>query len=120
MAKSKSPKRVETLTHADAKRTNIPTAEHQAVMSPEDQAPVRLQEIPAEARQRQGSVAVRRWQVVARVPEETSPKISAFRSLPGFTLGLRVFRVRCELTYTESYARRRAECAPPRVTLSLA
>ena len=42
MAKNKSPRRIETLTHPDARRTNIPTAEHQAVMSREDQAPVKL------------------------------------------------------------------------------
>ncbi|MCG8478241.1 MAG: hypothetical protein MI724_04025 [Spirochaetales bacterium] len=38
MAKSKTPKRVTTLTHSEAKRTNIPTAEHEAVMSEADQA----------------------------------------------------------------------------------
>ena len=37
MAKSKTPKRITTLTQA--KRTNIPTAEHQSVMNPRDLAP---------------------------------------------------------------------------------
>ena len=38
MAKSKTPKRITTLTHTQAKRTNIPTAEHQSVMNPDDLA----------------------------------------------------------------------------------
>jgi adenine-specific DNA-methyltransferase len=42
MAKQKSPKRIETITHADERRLNIPTAEHQSVMSADDQAPVQL------------------------------------------------------------------------------
>ena len=35
-------KRVETLTHQDASRTNIPTAEFQAVMREEEQSPIRV------------------------------------------------------------------------------
>ena len=42
MAKSKTPKRITTLTHTQAKRTNIPTAEHQSVMNPRDLAPRKL------------------------------------------------------------------------------
>jgi len=42
MPKKKSPKRIETITHADERRINIPTAEHQSVMSADDQAPVQL------------------------------------------------------------------------------
>ena len=42
MAKSKTPKRITTLTHTQAKRTNIPTAEHQSVMNPADLAPQKL------------------------------------------------------------------------------
>ena len=38
MAKNKSPRRIETLTHGDARCTNIATAEHQAMMSPEKNA----------------------------------------------------------------------------------
>ncbi len=38
----KSAKSVETLTHGDATRTNIPTAEHQSVMKQEEQDPVRV------------------------------------------------------------------------------
>ncbi|WP_053057568.1 hypothetical protein [Rubrobacter aplysinae] len=39
---NKSAKSVETLTHEDATRPNIPTAEHQSVMREEEQDPVRL------------------------------------------------------------------------------
>ncbi len=42
MAKQKTPKRIETITHGEDKRLNIPTAEHQSVMSARDQAPVTL------------------------------------------------------------------------------
>ncbi len=42
MPKKKSPKRIETITHGEDKRLNIPTAEHQSVMSARDQAPVTL------------------------------------------------------------------------------
>ena len=43
MAKrSRTPKSVETLTHGDATRKNIPTAEYQPVMRAEDQAPIRV------------------------------------------------------------------------------
>lgn len=42
MAKKKSPKRIETITHGEDKRLNIPTAEHQSVMSDDDRAPVTL------------------------------------------------------------------------------
>lgn len=40
--KPRAPKQVETLTHEDASRTNIPTAEHSSVMREEEQEPVRL------------------------------------------------------------------------------
>jgi adenine-specific DNA-methyltransferase len=40
--KPKKPKKVETLTHDDAKRPNIPTAEYQSVMKEEDQHPIRV------------------------------------------------------------------------------
>ncbi len=36
MAKRRSPKTIETLTHAKASRKNIPTAEYQAVMEDSD------------------------------------------------------------------------------------
>ncbi len=42
MPKKKTPKRIETITHGEDKRLNIPTAEHQSVMSARDQAPVTL------------------------------------------------------------------------------
>ena len=42
MAKSRTPKRITTITHTQAKRTNIPTAEHQSVMNPADLAPRKL------------------------------------------------------------------------------
>ncbi len=43
MARKKTPRKsVKALTHDSAKRTNIPTAEHQSVMSPDEQAPVRV------------------------------------------------------------------------------
>jgi len=35
-------KKVETLTHEDASRTNIPTAEYQSVMHEDDQSPIRV------------------------------------------------------------------------------
>ncbi len=41
-SKPKTPKQVETLTHAEASRKNIPTAEFQAVMDKEQQAPIRV------------------------------------------------------------------------------
>lgn len=40
--KPKAPKKVETLTHEDATRPNIPTAEYQSVMREEQQNPVRV------------------------------------------------------------------------------
>ena len=40
--KAQVTKRVEALTHDEASRTNIPTAEYQAVMEEVDQAPVEL------------------------------------------------------------------------------
>ena len=43
MARKTSPlKTVETITHEEARRTNIPTAEYQSVMRQEELAPVRL------------------------------------------------------------------------------
>ena len=42
MAKRKSAKTVEALTHGEAKRRNIPTAEHQSVMKHEEQNPLRV------------------------------------------------------------------------------
>jgi adenine-specific DNA-methyltransferase len=42
MAKKSSTKTVETLTHDEAKRRNIPTAEFQSVLKQEEQNPVRL------------------------------------------------------------------------------
>ncbi len=42
MAKKKSFKRVEALTHDSSRRTNIPTAEHQSVMQTEQQSPEEL------------------------------------------------------------------------------
>ena len=42
MAKQKSKKSVETLTHEDASRLNIPTAEFQSVMEKEEQSPIRV------------------------------------------------------------------------------
>ena len=38
----KKPKTVETLTHAEAARRNIPTAEYHPVMAEEDKAPIRV------------------------------------------------------------------------------
>ena len=42
MAKRKSTKTVETLRHYDASRTNIPTAEYQAVMAKDDRDPIKV------------------------------------------------------------------------------
>ena len=42
MAKRKKPKSVETLTHDEAARRNIPTAEYHPVMAEEDKAPIRV------------------------------------------------------------------------------
>src|SRR6202142_1980230 len=43
MAKNRiGPKSVETLTHAEATRRNIPTAEYQAVLKKEEESPVRI------------------------------------------------------------------------------
>ena len=39
--RSKAPKRVESFRHEEAKRPNLPSAEHQSVMSVEDQTPIR-------------------------------------------------------------------------------
>ena len=41
--KPKAPLAVETLTHADARRKNIPTAEYQSVMAKDEQKPVRVE-----------------------------------------------------------------------------
>ncbi|PSB53912.1 site-specific DNA-methyltransferase [filamentous cyanobacterium Phorm 6] len=38
----KQPKKVETLKHEEAKRKNIPTAEHQSVMAEEDKSPIAI------------------------------------------------------------------------------
>jgi len=38
----KQPKQVETLTHEEASRKNIPTAEYQAMLAKEDQSPIRV------------------------------------------------------------------------------
>ena len=40
--RKKSPKQVETLTHDEASRKNIPTAEYQSVMDKDNQSPVRI------------------------------------------------------------------------------
>jgi adenine-specific DNA-methyltransferase len=40
--RSSSGETVETLTHEEAKRKNIPTAEYQSVMQKNEQAPVRV------------------------------------------------------------------------------
>lgn len=42
MAKRKTPKTIETLTHAEASRKNIPTAEYQAVVEDDDRSPVQV------------------------------------------------------------------------------
>ncbi len=42
MAKRKSTKTVETLTHGEASRRNIPTAEHEPVMAEDDRSPVEV------------------------------------------------------------------------------
>ena len=42
MAKRRSPKTIETLTHAEASRKNIPTAEYQAVMGDDDRSPIQV------------------------------------------------------------------------------
>jgi adenine-specific DNA-methyltransferase len=42
MAKQKKPKSVESITHAEAKRRNIPTAEFQSVLSDDEKSPIRL------------------------------------------------------------------------------
>lgn len=42
MAKRRAPKTIETLTHAEASRKNIPTAEYQAVMEDDDRSPVQV------------------------------------------------------------------------------
>jgi adenine-specific DNA-methyltransferase len=41
-SKSQSQKSIETFTHDEAKRTNIPTAEHQSVMKMEDKTPIQV------------------------------------------------------------------------------
>ena len=42
MVRKAKPKTVETLTHTEASRANIPTAEHQVLMHAEEQSPIRL------------------------------------------------------------------------------
>ena len=42
MAKRKSPESVETITHDEASRRNIPTAEYQSVMEKADQSPIQV------------------------------------------------------------------------------
>ncbi len=41
-ARTKTPKSVEALTHAEARRRNLPSAEHQPLMREEEQSPVQL------------------------------------------------------------------------------
>lgn len=41
-SESKQPKKIDTITHAEAKRRNIPTAEYQSVMEKEQQDPLRV------------------------------------------------------------------------------
>ena len=41
-ARTKQPKSVETLTHEEARRRNLPSAEHQPLMRDEEQSPVRV------------------------------------------------------------------------------
>ena len=41
-ARSKQPKSVETITHEEASRRNLPSAEHQPLMREEEQSPIRL------------------------------------------------------------------------------
>ena len=43
MARRRSTKRVETLTHEEASRRNIPTAEHEAVMAERDRRPIEVE-----------------------------------------------------------------------------
>ena len=40
--KAKTKKQVQTITHDEAKRANIPTAEYQSVMDKDDQKPIRI------------------------------------------------------------------------------
>jgi adenine-specific DNA-methyltransferase len=40
--KAKTTKQVETLTHGEARRTNIPTAEYQSVMAKDDESPIQV------------------------------------------------------------------------------
>ena len=40
--RTKSPKSIESLTHEEARRTNLPSAEHQSLMRDEEQKPFRL------------------------------------------------------------------------------
>ena len=40
--RKKTPKQVESLVHADAKRTNIPTAELESIMDADDQSPIQV------------------------------------------------------------------------------
>ena len=40
--RSQTPKSVETLTHVDDKRTNIPTAEAESIVDEADKAPIRI------------------------------------------------------------------------------
>jgi adenine-specific DNA-methyltransferase len=47
--KKKSPKKVETFTHDEASRKNIPTAEFEAVMRKEDKTPIRNPRLAASA-----------------------------------------------------------------------
>ena len=42
MAKRRAPKTIETLTHAEASRKNIPTVEYQAVMENDDRSPIQV------------------------------------------------------------------------------
>ena len=42
MAKRPRAKTVETITHGEASRRNIPTAEHQSVMEKADQSPIQV------------------------------------------------------------------------------
>ena len=58
--KPEKKKTVETLTHEEASRKNIPTAEFQSVMHKEEQSPVRV------AYERRNRDLIRNWSGVAR------------------------------------------------------
>ncbi len=73
MEKKTTRKVVETLTHDEASRKNIPTAEYQSVMEKEDQSPIRI------AYERRNPIWTRNWYGAVRMSRTGPTSLSRHR-----------------------------------------